>query len=126
VRVFNFYAWSNFQFNGQDVLVGLFVLLCILVYGFLRASVKGETNPLYKYYFKGLLAKMLGSLIFALVYALYYRDGGDTVAYWWGAESLKNVFYHDYSVYFAISQQYKLMILLNTAGKASNDFLKKC
>lgn len=40
-----------------------------------------ETKPHYKYYRNGLLAKVYGGLLFAIIYVSYY-DGGDTTAYW--------------------------------------------
>lgn len=38
-------------------------------------------NPEFRYYRRGLLAKVYGGLAFALVYIFYY-GGGDTTAYW--------------------------------------------
>jgi hypothetical protein len=101
MRVFDFYVWQNFKFSASDILIGILVIGLILGYGFLKAVRKRETNPLYKYYFPGLVIKMIASVIFCLVYALYYRDGGDTVAYWWGAESLKNLFYSNWGYFYA-------------------------
>src|SRR5687767_7571631 len=101
MRVFDFYVWSNFQFSASDILIGLLVITLILGYGFLKAVRKRESNPLYKYYFPGLVVKILASVIFCLIYALYYKDGGDTVAYWWGAESLKNLFYSNWGYFYA-------------------------
>lgn len=98
MRVYNYYSTFKFYFSAQDLGLALVVLLCILSYGFIRGVSKSETNPLYQYYFKGLVLKMIGSLAFALVYGIYY-NGGDTMSYWYGAEALKNVFYHDPSIY---------------------------
>jgi hypothetical protein len=99
MRVFDFYVFSTFRFSGADILIGLLVIVLVLGYGFLKAVRKRETNPLYRYYFPGLVAKVIASVIFCLVYAFYYSDGGDTIAYWWGGESLKNLFYSNWGYY---------------------------
>jgi hypothetical protein len=101
MRVFDFYVNSSFSFSGSDILIGLLVIVLILGYGFLKAVRKREVNPLYKYYFPGLVIKVLASVVFCLVYAFYYRDGGDTIAYWWGAESIKNLFYSNGEYYLS-------------------------
>jgi len=49
-----------------------------------------DTNPAYKYYRTGFLAKIYGGLIFALIYAFYY-NGGDTTAYWIDAGRLASL-----------------------------------
>ena len=99
MRVFDYFNWRNFQFTPSDIYIGMFVILLILIYGFIKALRKRESDPLYKYYFQGLVLKITGAVTFAFVYAIYYRDGGDTIAYWWGAESLKNLFYTNFPAY---------------------------
>lgn len=100
MRKYNHWLDFSFNFTIQDIVIGFVILFFILIAGFFISVRKTETNPLYRYYLKGLVVKMLGSLIFALVYGLYY-GGGDTVAYWYGGEALKNVFYNDPSIYFS-------------------------
>lgn len=50
-------------------------------------------NPLYRYYLWGLMAKIAGSIIFALIYLYYYR-GGDTISYFESALAMKNLLWH--------------------------------
>jgi len=101
MRLYDYYALSYYHFSGSDIMIGLLVIGLILGYGFLKASRKRETNPLYKYYFPGLVVKLIGAVTFCLVYGLLYSGGGDTVAYWWGAESVKNLFYTNWEYYLA-------------------------
>lgn len=49
-----------------------------------------DENPAYKYYRRGLLAKVYGGLVFALIYVFYY-GGGDTTAYWIDAGRLASL-----------------------------------
>ena len=45
-------------------------------------SAKGKHNPLYrKWFMKGLMFKLVGGTLFALVYTFYYTYGGDTRSY---------------------------------------------
>lgn len=101
MRLYDYYSLSKFHFSGPDIMIGLLVIGLILGYGFLKASRKRESNPLYKYYFPGLVVKLIGAVTFCLVYGLLYSGGGDTVAYWWGGESLKNLFYSNWEYYLA-------------------------
>src|ERR1700722_13603047 len=54
---------------------------------------KREKNPIYKYYLPGLLAKIGGSIFFALIYMFYYR-GGDTFGYYESALTMSNLLFH--------------------------------
>lgn len=101
MRLYDYSSLSQFHFTGADIMIGLFVVLVILVYGLFKATRMREKNPLYKYYFPGLVVKISGAVIFCLVYGLTYSAGGDTVAYWWGGESLKNLFYSNWEYWVA-------------------------
>jgi hypothetical protein len=101
MRLYDYYALSQFHFSGPDIMIGLVVIGIILVYGLLKAVRNRETQPLYQYYFSGLVMKQVGAVTFCLVYGLLYSGGGDTVAYWWGAESLKNLAYTNWEYYLS-------------------------
>lgn len=60
-----------------------------------------DENGAYKYYKRGLLAKVYGGLAFALVYAFYY-GGGDTMVYWLDAKGLNTVLFSDPLCYLKI------------------------
>ncbi len=99
MRLYDYYILQYFHFSGSDIMIGLLVIGLILGYGFLKASRKRESNPLYKYYFPGLVVKLIGSVVFCLIYGILYNSGGDTVAYWWGGEALKNLLSYNFDYY---------------------------
>lgn len=60
-----------------------------------------DSDPSYKNYKKGLIIKLLGGVIFCLVYALYYK-GGDTVNYFRGVDTFVDIFLYSPIDYFDI------------------------
>ncbi len=48
-------------------------------------------KPYYKYYTQGLVIKLIGGIIFCLIYAYYY-NGGDTFNYFLGVDAMMSVF----------------------------------
>ena len=91
------------------------VIFLVVIYLFAkRKQLKNiETNPSYKYYIYGLMAKIFGGIAVCLVYALYY-GGGDTLNYYndcivlinLGQKSVMNIFKFmvgpDLSLYYEI------------------------
>ena len=62
------------------ILIALYFPLCMFIGSRIRSLHKGD--PHYqKWFMKGLVAKLLGGLAFALVYTFYYSYGGDTRSY---------------------------------------------
>jgi hypothetical protein len=57
--------------------------------------------PYYKYFVWGLWAKIFAGLAFAAVY-LYYYEGGDTVYYFWGSQSIFNMLGKDVTTFFKL------------------------
>jgi hypothetical protein len=55
----------------------------------------------YKYFKQGLLFKVYGGLMFALIYVFYY-DGGDTTVYWRDAKVLNTLILTEPACYFKI------------------------
>src|SRR5678815_839261 len=54
-----------------------------IIFYFIAQSIKFrniETNSSYRYYYPGLLVKLIGSILICLVYVFYYQ-GGDTTSY---------------------------------------------
>lgn len=64
----------------------LFSLIAILVY------LKNKENPEYRYFLPHFFWKIFMGLSMAYVY-VYNYGGGDTTAYWQGANTLNNLFY---------------------------------
>ncbi|HTF04679.1 MAG TPA: hypothetical protein VK826_11675 [Bacteroidia bacterium] len=67
-------------------------IYCFVIFGitFGRQIVKIKTNPLYRYFGWGVLAKVISSVVFCLIY-IYYYNGGDTVSYYETSRSLVNL-----------------------------------
>jgi len=59
-----------------------------------------EGNEYYKYYLYNIYFKLGLATVFGAIYMFYY-GGGDTVAYWKGAEKLNALFWHSPSDYWA-------------------------
>lgn len=63
-----------------DLLLPPFYLLAAISYGYWVVKKNIRTNPEYRYFIPGLLARITGSVFLGLVYFFHY-DGGDTVNY---------------------------------------------
>jgi hypothetical protein len=82
------------------VLPPLYVLIIFAIGKNIKQS-KIKLNPEYEFFTSGLLIKIMGAIIFCLVYTLYY-DGGDTNAYHEAAVSLKKLSYYYTNIFFKI------------------------
>jgi hypothetical protein len=71
---------GNKLFTSFDIF--LIPIYFLVIYYFAQMSIRGalEVNPLYKYYLKGLVAKLLGAIAVCSIYVFYYK-GGDTIGY---------------------------------------------
>lgn len=71
------------------VMLGIY---CIVIFGltFSRQVIKQRANPLYRFFFRAVLVKVISSIVFCLIY-IYYYQGGDTVSYYETARSLVNL-----------------------------------
>src|ERR1035437_2475795 len=58
-----------------------------------------DDTPCYKYYVKGLFAKLAISIIFCCIYVFYYQ-GGDTTGYFNSSVSLGKIFFKNPAYYF--------------------------
>lgn len=75
------------------------VILALFIISFLITQKKQKVDLAYKFYMKGLLAKIAGSLVFCFVY-LYYYGGGDTTSYFESSMAMANLFYQSPEKYF--------------------------
>jgi len=82
-----------------DILGPIFYLPIIFLSAFRIKNKNESKNPIYKYYTKGLIAKIAGAIIFCLIYALYYK-GGDTVNYYKSCIAMNNLMTYNFSQYF--------------------------
>lgn len=74
-----------------DFLLGPIVLLMIIIFSKIYVGTKIHNHPEYKYFFPGLMAKLIGSLGLWYVYTFYY-PGGDTFQYYVSALDTINLF----------------------------------
>lgn len=77
------------------------VIILLMIYGMIVQSQKKDSLIYYSFYAKGLFVKILGGVIFSLIY-LYYYKGGDTIDYYSGAICMKNLFYYNPTRYFEL------------------------
>lgn len=84
--------WFSYE-NGDFLLTPLYVLL-IFVIGYLVSRNKIKSNPVYRYYLPGLMAKVLASIILLIIYTEYYGYG-DTVDYLKGAIAMSKLMFKD-------------------------------
>ena len=83
---------NNIQLiTGFDIFWSLLVFLVVYFIGKNIEQRKIVNFPYYKYFSKGLIIKVLGGVLFCLIYALYYK-GGDTVHYYEGIIAMNKVF----------------------------------
>ena len=75
------------------------VILGLFIISFFITQKKKKQFPEYKFYLKGLVAKIAGSLVFCFVY-LYYYGGGDTTSYFESSMAMANLFYQSPERYF--------------------------
>lgn len=98
----NFDLVNNWEYLGPwDVI--LTPLFIVLAYGFAsRVRAKNELeNPVYRYFTKGILAKIAGGIGLGIIYVFYYQ-GGDTLNYWQDAGTLRNLMFKDFFCYLDI------------------------
>ncbi|HEY0030187.1 MAG TPA: hypothetical protein VGC65_05470, partial [Bacteroidia bacterium] len=58
-------------------------------------------QPLYKWYTKGIVVKLIGAIAICLIYQLYYK-GGDTVEYFKSATAITNLLEKDNFAFFDV------------------------
>jgi hypothetical protein len=83
-----------------------FVLLPIYflgIYYFAQMNIRGKlaVNPLYKYYLKGLLAKLVGAIAICFIYIFYFK-GGDTIGYFESSILVTKLAAFDFQTYLNI------------------------
>ncbi|GAB4132203.1 MAG: hypothetical protein Fur0041_03280 [Bacteroidia bacterium] len=78
-----------------------FYVLLILVISFWIQHARIKKEPIFRYYTVGVMAKLLSSVIFCVVY-IYYYNGGDTVSYYETARALVNLGLKDFGSLFKV------------------------
>lgn len=80
----------------NDLFFGVLLLIGIIMYSSSkkRKMLEIPGNEHYKYYMYNIYFKIFFAIAYGAVYMFYYK-GGDTMAYWQGAEKLNNLMWAD-------------------------------
>ena len=84
--------WSDYFSPFLLISWFLWLVLLGLIIGFIRA--RNQNKETFKLFIPSFSAKIAAALLFCAIYLLYYQ-GGDTVAYWEGAQTLHRLFEYD-------------------------------
>ena len=85
-----FYFGNFLHFSATDLLSAFLWLIIILL--IVNNRTQKQDEKIRSYYLWNVVYKLFFSLVFALIYILYY-GGGDTTAYWDGANCLNNLLF---------------------------------
>lgn len=110
---------DTYQFTGMDIFYSLFLLVFIFYFAKSIRDKHIKTNPSYRYFLGGLMAKIVGGIMVVLVYTLYY-SGGDTIYYFFDSMTMSNLlfknFIHFGDVVINGWESYKFNYLDSTTG----------
>ncbi len=84
-----------------DVIFGPIYFLLILIAANIYANKMMQTRPEYKYYLRGLTAKIIGGVGLAFVYTFYY-PGGDTLQYFNDSLAFQKLIFVDFDSFATV------------------------
>ena len=87
-----------FSYRTADFILTPFYIIFIFIIGYYITQKKQESNPLYKYFVGGLMAKVFASVIFLIIYTEYYGYG-DTIDYVAGSIAMSKLMVKDFWQY---------------------------
>ena len=96
----NIYYHGNVSIAYWEYVLSLLYILFFYLYFARKKQMRVKTAPEYRYYMWGLMAKLLGGLVFSLIY-FYYYEGGDTTAYFYSGVAMRNLALVDPMEYFS-------------------------
>lgn len=88
-------------YTGWDWSFLPFIIILILIVALIIRTRKSENEPIYKYYPHALFIKVLGGVLFCLMYTLVYQ-GGDTTLYFYSSKACANLAEKDFGSYWNI------------------------
>lgn len=91
----------NDWITAWDLAVGVIFLLIIVMVSKTIVKRNIDSQPFYKYYIPGLMAKLAGGTAVCLIYAFYY-GGGDTHGYYYGGMTMIKIMGKDFDTYLSI------------------------
>lgn len=83
--------WATFPF---------YIAIIFIIAYIIRGYHKDESH--YQWFFKGLTAKMIGGVGFAVIYVYYYAADGDTFVYYQSGVNISHLLFDDPGTYFKI------------------------
>lgn len=89
----------QFYYISDLLVVPLWLIILFSVAYIVR--IRNVDKPEYDFFIFGLLAKIIGAIVFVLIYTLYY-NGGDTTAYFESSTCLVRLFFKKPEVFFSI------------------------
>jgi hypothetical protein len=84
-----------------DLVFGPLYLILILAIANVYANKKVLLHPEYKYFVKGLVAKLIGGIGLAFVYTFYY-PGGDTLQYFYDSLAFQKLMFVDFDSFIYV------------------------
>ncbi len=88
--------------SAIDAIMAPLLMLIVLLLAYNRGRRKQKTDPLYKYFFRGAVIKILGTIGFCGIYIFYFTEGGDTLDYHQNAKALVNLMFSDFGKYIDV------------------------
>jgi len=92
---------DNKLFTAFDLLMLPIYFFGIYYLAQMRIRGKAAANPIYRFYLKGLLAKMFGAIAVCFIYLFYYK-GGDTIGYFESSILVTKLAVVDFETYLKI------------------------
>jgi hypothetical protein len=92
---------SDEIFTGRDLALIPAYLVGILFVGRAIKQANIRNNPIYKYYVRGLMMKVLGGLGLCFIYVFYYQ-GGDTTGFYESSLLLSELFTFSPETFFSV------------------------
>lgn len=89
------------QLGLFDFILCFLYLFIVYFFAILYKNNKVKTSSEYNYFIPGLTAKIIGGIMFSLIYVYYYK-GGDTLIYFRGASRLHDLLLENPIDYFRI------------------------
>lgn len=88
-------------YSGIDFVTLPFFVALIFFYARRVQSQNQEENPLYRYFTRGLITKVLAGFLVCLIYIFYY-GGGDTIGYFESSRLMTRMLFINPEVYFSV------------------------
>lgn len=77
------------------ILVIIYLIILFIISSIIRNKYIKRYKE-YKYFNRGLVAKIIGVITFCLIYVYYYK-GGDTINYFFGSKTIVNLLFQDFN-----------------------------